>query len=92
MTISGLLFPHEFDDREAFEALRATQAAAEPATLMGWVIGTGTAAQLFGRVVILKIDDTQSRIGQDGLARRIAYTLTLAPFRGAGKPVGLFEL
>lgn len=89
VTIEGLLFPHEFDDREHYEALRLTQAAKRPVTMMGWAAG-GVAAQIFGRVVILKIEDTQSRIDRAGQGRRVEYTLTLAPFHGEGKPIGLF--
>lgn len=90
ITITGLLFPHEFNDREQFEAIRDTQAAKQPVTLIGWALGTGTAAQVFGRVVILKIEDSQSRIDRSGQGRRIEYTITLAPFHGDGKPIGLF--
>lgn len=90
VTIDGLLFPHEFDDREQYEKLRDTQAAKRPVTMVGWSVGSGTAAQVFGRVVILKIEDTQSRIDINGRGRRIEYSLSLAPFHGDGKPVGLF--
>ncbi len=88
--ISGLLFPDEFNDREQFEALRATQRGKRPVTLMGWAVGSG-AAEVFGRVVILKVDDTQSRINWRGAGRRIEYSVSLAPFTGGGKPIGLFR-
>lgn len=88
--IEGLLFPEEFNDREQYEALRATQAGRRPVSLLGWSIGSGTAAQLFGRVVILKIEDTQSRINRLGQGARVEYSVSLAPFQDGGKPIGLF--
>ena len=59
MTIEGLLFPEEFNDFEKYEALRVTQAAGRPISMMGWAVGGGMAADLFGRVIILTIEDTQ---------------------------------
>lgn len=88
--ISGLLFPDEFNDREQFEALRLTQRGKRPVTLLGWAVGSG-AAQVFARVVILKVEDTQSRINRKGAGRRIEYSVTLAPMVGGGKPIGLFS-
>lgn len=90
ITIDGLLFPEEFNDSEQFEALRVTQAAGKPVSMMGWALGEGMAAELFGRVVILTIEDDQTRIGRSGRGQRIEYSIALAPFSGEGKPIGLF--
>lgn len=90
ITIEGLLFPEEFGGGEAFEALRATQAAGKPVTMMGWAVGEGVSAEIFGRVVILTVEDEQTRIGRSGRGQRIEFTISLAPFHGEGKPIGLF--
>lgn len=90
ITIDGLLFPEEFQDRAAFEAIRLTQRQGKPVTLMGWAVGSG-AAEVFGQVVILSIDDTQSNIARNGQGKRIEYSISLAPFSGEGKPIGLFR-
>ncbi len=91
VTIEGLLFPDEFNDREHYEALRATQAAKKPVALMGWALGTGVAAEVLGQVVILEIEDTQTSISRTGQGRKIEYAISLAPFHGGGKPIGLFR-
>lgn len=89
ITITGLLYPDELGGRDEFEAIRATQAAARPVVMTGWA-GSGFVARVYGRVVILNIRDEQSAINRDGLGRRISYDITVAPFAGAGRPVGLF--
>lgn len=90
ITISGLLYPDEVGGRSEYEAIRVTQAAAQPVTMMGWAIGLSTAASVFGRVVILSVGDTQSAINRQGYGRRIEFSIEVAPFHGDGKPVGLF--
>ncbi|OKP66783.1 phage tail protein [Ensifer adhaerens] len=90
ITISGLLYPDEIGGRREFEAIRATQKAARPVLLMGWSSDILTAAQLIGRVVILRVGDTQSAIGRHGMGRRVEFDIEVAPFVGDGKPVGLF--
>ncbi|MEN5279275.1 phage tail protein [Brucella sp. TWI432] len=90
MTISGLLFPDEVGGKAEFEAIRVTQAAAQPVTMMGWAIGMSMAANLFGRVVILNVQDTQSAINRQGYGRKIEFSIEVAPYHGDGKPVGLF--
>ncbi|TCT41138.1 phage tail protein [Martelella mediterranea] len=93
ITISGLLFPEEFDDRAEYEKLRASQMAGRPLSFTGWAVGTGTAAEVFGLVMIKAIEDTQTYIGPDGKGRRIQYAIELAPSHEAGgKPVGLFGM
>jgi len=87
--ISGLLFPEEFGGREEFEALRATQLAARPVIMAGWAL-TGSAARIFGRVVILRVRDVQDSINRDGFGRRLAFDIEVAPVSDGGKPIGLF--
>lgn len=87
--ISGLLFPEELGGREEFEALRATQLAARPVILAGWA-ASSAAARIFGLVVILRISDQQTSINRQGLGRRLAYDIEVAPAGGGGKPIGLF--
>lgn len=88
VTISGLLFPEEMGGRAEYEAIRATQAAKRPVTMVGW--STETAARVFGRVVILRVSDTQSFISRAGQGRRIEYEIDVAPHLGGGGRVGLF--
>lgn len=91
VTISGLLFPDEFNDREEYEALRQTQAAGQPVVMTGWAVGTGTAAEVFGLVLILSVEDEQDRISRSGKGQRLSYTIELAGAGDTGgKPVGLF--
>jgi len=87
--ISGLLFPEELGGREELEALRATQRSAVPVTMAGWA-GSGTAANIYGLVVILAIRDQQTSINRDGHGRRISYEIEVAPLGASGRPVGLF--
>ncbi|HCL63712.1 MAG TPA: phage tail protein [Rhizobium sp.] len=87
--ISGMLYPDEIGGRDEFEALRDTQLKARPVTMVGWK-GSGTAARIYGRVVILSIRDQQSSINRDGHGRRLGYDIELAPAGVTGKPIGLF--
>ncbi|MEI2387466.1 phage tail protein [Breoghania sp. JC706] len=88
ISISGLLFPEEMGGREAYEAIRATQAAAQPVLMVGWA--TASAARVFGKVVILRISDTQSIISREGQGRRVEYEITVAPYPDSGR-LGLFN-
>ncbi|MEN5297866.1 phage tail protein [Brucella sp. TWI559] len=90
VTISGLLYPDEVGGRAEYEAIRTTQAAARPVLMLGWATGLSMAASLFGRVVILSVQDTQSIINRQGYGRKIEFSLEVAPYHGDGKPVGLF--
>lgn len=90
ITISGLLFPDEMGGRSEYEAIRLTQRAARPVPMMGWG-GQGMSALLFGLVVIVTVSDQQTSINRDGQGRRLAYDVDVAPFHGAGKPIGLFS-
>ncbi|WP_273794364.1 phage tail protein [Brucella intermedia] len=90
LTITGLLFPDEMGGRAEYEAIRATQAAARPILMLGWATGLSMAATLFGRVVILNVQDTQSLINRQGFGRKIEFSIEVAPFSGDCKPVGLF--
>lgn len=86
--IEGLLYPDEFGGRAEFDALRATQEAARAVLLMGWA--GPTSARLFGRVVILSIDDRQSSINAAGQGRKLAFDIALAPAPRAGSRWKLF--
>lgn len=90
ITITGLLFPDEMGGRAEYEAIRVTQAAAKPVLMLGWATGLSMAASLFGRVVILNVQDTQSIINRQGFGRKIEFSIDVAPYHGDGKPVGLF--
>lgn len=91
ITISGLLYPEELGGQAELEALRATQRAARPVVMMGWQGSTGTAAKIYGLVVILSISSTKSAIGPSGIARKLSFEVEVAPAGdGGGKPVGLF--
>lgn len=90
ITISGLLYPDELGGRDEFEAIRVTQAAAMPVMMLGWAGETGLAARVFGRVVILKVRDSQTIINAAGLGRKLSFDIEVAPFVGGGRPVGLF--
>lgn len=90
ITISGLLYPEELGGRDEFEAIKVTAKSATPVIMMGWSSTIATAAKVFGRVVILRVGDTQTAISRSGQARRISYDIEVAPFPGDGKPVGLF--
>ena len=90
ITITGLLFPDEMGGRDEYEAIRVTQAAAKPVLMLGWATGSSMAANLFGRVVILNVQDTQSIINRQGFGLKIEFSIDVAPYHGDGKPVGLF--
>jgi len=90
ITISGLLYVGELGGRAEFEAVRATQQAAMPVTMMGWAAATGMAANIFGRVVILSVRDSQTLFDSAGQGRKLAYDIDVVPFLDGGKPVGLF--
>ncbi len=88
--ISGLLYPDELGGRQEFEAIRATQAAATPVLMVGWAVASGTAARVYGRVVILRVSDRQSSINRQGYGRRLQFDIEVAPYSGGGSPVGIF--
>jgi uncharacterized protein len=90
ITISGLLYPDELGGRAELEAVRITQRAAQPVIMMGWSAQLSTAALIYGRVVILTVDDTQTSINREGHGRKIEFSIEVAPVGGSGRPVGLF--
>lgn len=90
MTISGKLYPEELGGRDEFEAIRATQRAAQPVMLIGWAAATGTKARIFGQVVILDVFDRQSSFNRAGQSRRLEFDIEVAPYPSDGKPIGLF--
>lgn len=89
ITISGLLYPDELGGRDEFEAIRATQQAAQPVLMVGWS-GSGMQARIYGLVVIIAVRDQQTLINRDGHGRRLSYDIEVAPIGAAGKPIGLF--
>ena len=80
VTIRGLLFPEAIGGREEYEAVRATQAAARPVSLIGFA--SSTKGRVFGLVVILSVSDTQDHIGPDGGGRRLSFDIECAPYGG----------
>ena len=90
ITISGLLYPEELGGRQELEAVRLTQRAARPVIMMGWSSLITTAALVYGRVVILNVEDEQTSINRQGHGRRIEFSIEVAPVSGEGRPVGLF--
>ncbi|HOV04217.1 MAG TPA: phage tail protein [Hyphomicrobiales bacterium] len=86
MTISGLLFPDEFGGRAEFEAIRETQGKRRPVMMLGWA--TTGAARVFGRVVILKVSDSQTAINAMGLGRRLSFSIEVKPHPGDGRRGG----
>ena len=80
VTIRGLLFPEAIGGRQQFEAIRGTQAAAQPVMMVGF--GTDTAGRVFGQVVILTVSDTQDHIGPTGEGRRLSFDVECAPYGG----------
>jgi len=87
VTISGLIYPDEMGGRGAYEAVRATQAAARAVMMIGWA--TESAARVWGRVAILTVTDTQSIISRTGQGRKLEFAIEVAPVPGGGR-IGLF--
>lgn len=88
ITISGLLYPDELGGRAEFAAIRATQQRAQPVTLMGWSQEDAVAADIWGKVVILTVRDTQTYINSFGHGRKLSFEIELAPVDdmfGAGR-------
>nr|WP_274609867.1 phage tail protein [Rhodobium orientis] len=90
ITISGLLFPQEFGGRTELEAVKTTLSAGKPVSLIGWAGFTGTAASVFGMVVLLRISTSDEEIGQDGLGREVSYEIEVKPKPGLSGRWGLF--
>ncbi|WP_336798862.1 phage tail protein [Kaistia sp. MMO-174] len=89
LVISGVLFPEALGGRGAFEAIRATQAAAEPVMLVGF--GTESVGRVWGRVIILSVHDRQESIARNGAGEVLSYEIEVAPY-GDGPGAGLFGL
>lgn len=90
ITISGLLYPEELGGREELKAIKLTAKAAQPIIMMGWSSLLTSAAEVFGRVVILSVDDSQTIISKSGYGRKLEFSIEVAPIGDSGKPVGLF--
>lgn len=78
LVISGVLFPEEFGGRLQFEAIRATQALGLPVMMIGF--GTESLGRVWGKVVILRIRDSQEEIGADGAGQVLTYDIEVAPY------------
>ncbi|WP_336800673.1 phage tail protein [Kaistia sp. MMO-174] len=89
LRISGVLFPEALGGRSAFEAIRATQAAADPVALVGF--GTASVGRVWGRVIILSVHDRQESIGGNGAGEILNYEIDVAPY-GDGPGASLFGL
>lgn len=87
--LDGLVFNSHFGGFEQYEALRATQLAAQPVPLIG--MATGLVGIVYGLVVITSVSDTQEYLDRDtGVGKKLAFDCEVAPFGGEGPLGGLF--
>jgi len=81
MKIEGLIFDQEFGGFDQYLALKATQKAGRPVSLLGW--GQGAAyAMVLGPVCILKVSATHEAIGPGGIGRKITFGVEVAKAGG----------
>lgn len=83
--LTGLVFPEAFGGYEEYEALRATVLAAQPVIMLG--LGAGLVGTVFGLVVITGVRDRQDHLAPDGIGRRLAFDIEVAP-KGGDEPYG----
>lgn len=87
--IDGLVFNSHFGGFGQYEALRATQIAAQPVPMIG--MSAGLVGILYGLVVILQVGDAQDYFDRDsGVGKRLTFTVEVAPLGGEGPFGGLF--
>ncbi len=77
VTISGVLFPHEFGGMGALSGIRAAAEAGQPLMLVN------LAGQIFGLHVVESISEDRSLLDRNGLPMRNAYKLSMKRFQGA---------
>ncbi|TCR70534.1 phage tail protein [Bosea sp. BK604] len=85
--IEGVYYDQEWGGHAEYLALKATQAAGRPVELLGWSAG-GFAASVFGTVVILEVGADHKHIHDNGIGRKVEFSVKLAPFGGDGGPFG----
>jgi len=90
-TISGVMFPQEFNSRAQIDAVTATIRAALPVPFISWASGLAMAAAIHGQVVIKAIRREHDYINRFGQPGRITYSLDLQPFIDGGKPLGQLQ-
>lgn len=81
MKLEGLVFNSHFGGFAQYEALPATQLAAQPVPLIG--MASGFSATVFGLVVILSVSDIQEYLDRDtGVGKKLSFDVEVAPFGG----------
>jgi len=76
VTISGVLFPHEFGGLSSLTGLRAAAEAGQPLMLVN------LAGQIFGLHVIESITEDRTLLDRNGLPMRDSYKLSLKRYPG----------
>ncbi len=80
-TIHGVLFPEEFGDRVAIDAITRTIKRAKPVQMLRWINHTTYSILLHGPVVITSITKDHDYISRSGQSQRIRYAISLLPFK-----------
>lgn len=83
ITITGILYPDEIGGRNELAALRATQRAKRPVSMVGWSEDGTAKGQMLGQVLILSIKTTDTKINFSGQGAKVSYTLNLVPVSDA---------
>ncbi|WP_375703813.1 phage tail protein [Bartonella sp. AD13SXNS] len=91
-TIHGVLFPEEFGDRAAIDAITRTIRVAKPVQMIRWMSDNGYSAILHGSVVITSVTKDHDYISRSGQSGRIRYAISLLPFFDGGKPQGQYQV
>jgi phage protein U len=87
--LEGLVFNSHFGGFAQYEAVRATQLAAQPVPLIG--MSAGLVGAVYGQVVILSVSDTQEYLDREtGVGAKLSFDVEVAPFGGEGPLGGLF--
>lgn len=77
--IEGLYFDVEFGGHAEYLELKRTQSRGEPVELIGWAVG-GSAAEVFGTVVILEVGATHDGLLPSGVGIKTSFNVKIAPF------------
>ncbi|WP_019222503.1 phage tail protein [Bartonella rattaustraliani] len=91
-TIHGVLFPEEFGDRAALDAITTTIKRAKPVQMIRWMNNDSYSALMHGSVVITSITKDHDYISRSGQSGRIRYAISLFPFFEGGKPQGQYQV
>ncbi len=91
-TLHGVLFPEEFGDRVAIDAITRTIRAAKPVQMIRWMRDDSYSALMHGSVVITHIRKDHDYINRSGQSGRIRYSISLLPFFDGGKPQGQYQI